>query len=176
MPMIQGRGDHAECLGRHVTMTEELRLKGADFAVWSESSVMWSIPENDYDRFLQGLFTQRLQIPTLFGALLVRRDTERFRAYNVALATNAEGRVVGRYDKHYLLAFGEYLPFGETFPILYDWSPNSGRLTPGTNVDPLVLAGHRVTALVCYEDILPSFVNDAVNHGSPEMLVNVTND
>jgi apolipoprotein N-acyltransferase len=176
MPLIQTREDHAESLRRHLKMTEELRARGADFAVWSESAVMWSIPEDDYDRFLQGLFTRRLQIPTLFGALLVRRDTERFRAYNVALATNAEGRVVGRYDKHYLLAFGEYLPFGETFPILYDWSPNSGHLTPGTSVEPVTLAGHPVTALVCYEDILPGFVNGAMNRGNPEMIVNVTND
>jgi apolipoprotein N-acyltransferase len=84
--------------------------------------------------------------------------------------------VTGRYDKHYLLAFGEYLPFGETFPFLYDWSPNSGHLTPGKTEDPLLLAGHRVTALVCYEDILPGFVNGAVKHGAPEMLVNLTND
>jgi len=176
MPLIQTREDHAESLRRHLKMTEELRLNGADFAVWSESAVMWSIPEDDYDRFLQGLFTRRLQIPALFGALLVRRDTERFHAYNVALATSADGHVVGRYDKHYLLAFGEYLPFGERFPILYDWSPNSGHLTPGTSVEPVPLAGHPVTALVCYEDILPGFVNGAMNHGNPEMIVNVTND
>ena len=176
MPLIQSREDHAESLRRHIKMTDELHERGADFAVWSESAVMWSIPEDDYDRFLQGLFTRRLQIPTLFGALLVKRDTEHFRAFNVALATNADGHVVGRYDKHFLLAFGEYLPFGETFPILYDWSPNSGHLTPGTSVEPVPLAGHPVTALVCYEDILPGFVNGAMNHGSPEMIVNVTND
>jgi apolipoprotein N-acyltransferase len=176
MPLIQTREDHGESLRRHLAMTEELRERGADFAVWSESSVMWNIPEDDYDRFLQGLFTRKLKIPALFGALLVKRDPEHFRAYNVALATAADGHVVGRYDKHYLLAFGEYIPFGEQFPILYEWSPNSGHLTPGTSVEPVPLAGHPVTALVCYEDILPGFVNDAINHGSPEMIVNVTND
>jgi apolipoprotein N-acyltransferase len=176
MPLLQTRDDHAESLRRHLRMTDELRAKGADFVVWSESAVMWSIPEDQYDRFLQGLFTKRLGVPALFGALLVARDPAGHRAYNVALATDGSGHVVGRYDKHYLLAFGEYLPFGETFPVLYDWSPNSGHLTPGTSNEPLRLAGHPVAALVCYEDILPSFVNDAVNHGHPEMIVNVTND
>jgi apolipoprotein N-acyltransferase len=176
MPLVQSRDDHAESLRRHLRMTEELRLKGADFAVWSEAAVMWSIPENDYDNFLQHLFTRRLKIPALFGAMLVSRDSDHFRAYNVALASDREGHVVGRYDKHYLLAFGEYLPFGETFPSLYDWSPNSGHLTPGTSVKPVTLAGHSVTALVCYEDILPPFVNGAVNEGDSEMIVNVTND
>jgi apolipoprotein N-acyltransferase len=176
MPLLQKREDHAESLRRHVRMTDELKAKGVDFVVWSEAAVMWNIPEDDHDRFLQALFTRRLGVPAFFGALLVGRNPRERRAYNVALATDREGHVVGRYDKHYLLAFGEYLPLGETFPVLYEWSPNSGHLTPGTSIEPVTLAGHSVTALVCYEDILPSFVNGAVNHGQPEMLVNVTND
>jgi len=176
MPLLQSRQDHVESLRRHLKMTGELKGRGAEFVVWSESAVMWSIPEDDYDHFLQGLFTRRLGIPSLFGALLIARDPTGHRAYNVALAADADGHIVGRYDKHYLLAFGEYLPFGETFPFLYDWSPNSGHLVPGTSIDPVPLAGHPVSTLVCYEDILPSFVNQAVNHGKPEMIVNVTND
>jgi apolipoprotein N-acyltransferase len=176
MPLLQKRDDHAESLRRHVRMTEELRRKGAEFAVWSEAAVMWNIPEDDYDSYLQHLFTRRLGIPALFGALLIGRDPDGRRAYNVALASDGDGRVVGRYDKHYLLAFGEYIPFGETFPVLYEWSPNSGHLTPGKSIEPVMLAGHPVSALVCYEDILPAFVNNAVNHGKPEMIVNVTND
>jgi apolipoprotein N-acyltransferase len=177
MPLIPTRQDQVDSLRRHVQMTDQLRAKGADFVVWSEAAVMWNIPENDYDGFLQRLFTRRLRIPSIFGAILNRRETAgRFRAYSAALAADAEGHVVGRYDKQYLLAFGEYLPFGETFPILYRWSPNSGRLTPGTSVAPVPLNGHLVTALICYEDILPGFVNKAVNHGRPEMIVNLTND
>lgn len=35
------------------------------------------------------------------------------------------------YRKSYLLAFGEYIPLGETFPILYDIIPQIGRFIPG---------------------------------------------
>jgi apolipoprotein N-acyltransferase len=88
--------------------------------------------------------------------------------------------VNARYDKEFLLAFGEYLPLGDTFPILYKWSPNSGKFSSGDKLDPLLLqtAGgtHKITALICYEDILPSFTNRAVNHADPELLVNITND
>ena len=88
--------------------------------------------------------------------------------------------MTSRYDKEYLLAFGEFLPFGDQFPILYKWSPNSGRFTPGTSLDPLLLdvAGkeHPVTALICYEDILPRFTNAAVRKADPELIVNITND
>jgi apolipoprotein N-acyltransferase len=176
MPLAQTRDDHAESMRRHLRMTQELKAKGVDFVVWSEAAVMWSIPANDYDRFVQQLFTRHLGVPTLFGAVLVDGGGRPYHAYNVALATDAAGKVVGRYDKQFLLAFGEYIPFGETFPVLYEWSPNSGHLTPGTSIDPVALAGHPVTTLVCYEDILPAFVNGAVNHGHSEMIVNLTND
>jgi apolipoprotein N-acyltransferase len=176
MPLVQTRQDHAESLHRHLRMTDELRTRGVDFVVWSEAAVMWNIPADDYDHFLQQLFTRRLGMPSLFGAVLIERRPDSYRAYNVALATDAAGHVSGRYDKQFLLAFGEYLPFGETFPVLYEWSPNSGHLTPGTSIDPVMLDGHPVTTLVCYEDIIPAFVNGAVNHGHPDMIVNVTND
>jgi apolipoprotein N-acyltransferase len=88
----------------------------------------------------------------------------------------ADGDVIGTYDKTYLLAFGEYLPFGETFPILYDWSPNSGRFSPGTSLDPVPFERFRLSVLICYEDILPRFTRDAVRHARPHLLVNMTND
>ena len=53
------------------------------------------------------------------------------RHYNTAYLVDSNGEILSTYDKTYLLAFGEYLPFGETFPILYEWSPNSGHFTPG---------------------------------------------
>jgi apolipoprotein N-acyltransferase len=112
----------------------------------------------------------------------VRRvsDARQYVLYNTAVSSDPAGNVTGRYDKQYLLTFGEYLPLGETFPVLYQWSPNSGHFSPGSSLDPLVVdvrgERHPVTALICYEDILPRFTNDAVRHAKPELLVNMTND
>ena len=82
-----------------------------------------------------------MHVPLIFGGIIVEPaadgDRRHARLRNTALATNASGDVVGRYDKQFLLAFGEYIPFGETFPSLYDVSPNCGRFTPGTELDPL---------------------------------------
>jgi apolipoprotein N-acyltransferase len=124
--------------------------------------------------------TNQLGIPAIFGGVVYRVDPDRERWYNIALASNARGEITSRYDKHYLLMFGEYLPLGDTFPILYKWSPHSGKFTSGTSVKPLEVEirgeKHRMTALICYEDILPGFTNDAVRAGDPELLVNITND
>lgn len=175
-PLMPTRDVRAESLRHHLAMTEELRAKGVDLVVWSEAALLMNVPEEDYDNYLQRIVTRRLHIPTIIGTVLTRHARPRSMAFNTALAADTTGHVTSRYDKHYLLAFGEYLPFGDTFPILYDWSPNSGNLHPGKSVAPLTLGGHRFTTLICYEDILPGFVNDAVREGDPDLLVNMTND
>jgi apolipoprotein N-acyltransferase len=96
--------------------------------------------------------------------------------FNSALMADREGKITGRYDKQYLLAFGEYLPLGDRFPILYEWSPNSSRFSPGTSFEPLSYEGHDIATFICYEDIVPSFVNKLMHHGEPELMVNMTND
>jgi apolipoprotein N-acyltransferase len=128
-------------------------------------------------------------MPLIFGGIIFEDEVaphgKHGRVFNTAIATNAKGEVTGRYDKEFLLAFGEYLPFGETFPVLYEWSPNSGHFTPGTSLDPVTIEiakdgaepkKHPVSVLICYEDIIQSFVNRMVAHANPELLVNMTND
>lgn len=182
MGLMQKREKPGEGLRRHIANTEALRAKGVDFVVWSESSVTFAVPEDlgTKGHFYRDRFASRLGVPTIFGAVLFRVDPDRERWFNTAIATDAKGEVTGRYDKQFLLAFGEYLPFGETFPILYKWSPHSGRFSPGTSIEPVELdikgQKHKVSVLICYEDILPGFTNKAVSHAKPEMLVNITND
>lgn len=182
MGLFQKREKPGEGLRRHVSLTQELRDKGVDFAVWSESSVTFAVPEDMGMKtpFYRDRFAGRLGVPTIFGAVLFRADPDRERWFNTAIATNDKGDVVGRYDKQYLLAFGEYLPFGDDFPIMYKWSPHSGRFSKGTSLEPVELEvkgkKHKISVLICYEDILPSFTNRMVDHADPELLVNITND
>ncbi len=95
--------------------------------------------------------------------------------YNSAFLADGAGNVLGRYDKQYLLAFGEYIPFGDWFPVLYEWSPESGRFLPGPAREPIPFLGHRLGVLICYEDIIPSHTNAVASSGA-EALVNLTND
>jgi apolipoprotein N-acyltransferase len=180
MGLMQKREDPGEGLRRHKRKTAELKQKGADLVVWSESSVTFAVPEAMYKSFMHDRVSGQLGVPTIFGAVVFRHDKDRERWYNTALVSDAKGDVLGRYDKQFLLAFGEYLPFGETFPILHKWSPNSGKFTQGTSMEPLrvpIKGTERViTMLICYEDIAPRFTNEAVGVGNPDLLVNITND
>ena len=182
MGLMAKRQDPGEGLRRHRRMTAELHDKGVDLVVWSETSATAPAREDlaMKGNYYRDRFAASLGVPTIFGAVLYRVDPDRERWFNTAISTDVKGEFRGRYDKQYLLAFGEYLPFGDTFPILYKWSPHSGRFSAGTSLEPLIVdikgTEHKVSALICYEDILPGFTNRAVGHADPELIVNMTND
>lgn len=180
MGIFEKREEPFEGHRRHLRQSQILERNHPelDLLVWPESAYTFFLPEsmtNVKQRVLGPVSTA-----TIFGGLTRRQGEERMQAFNTAFLTDADGEILSTYDKTYLLMFGEYLPFGETFPVLYDYSPNSGRFTPGDHVRPLVLPTDegevRMSALVCYEDVLPRFTRSAVREGNPHLLVNITND
>jgi apolipoprotein N-acyltransferase len=179
MSLLGKRRDRNEGLRRHMNLTRKLQAEGKhDLIVWSETSAMSPVEETEAAPQLLRRFTAQLHTPTLFGGVLVRpvNDAREYVLFNSALLTDTSGKLVGRYDKQFLLAFGEYIPFGDTFPVLYEWSPHSGRFTPGKSFEPLPLGDRQIATFICYEDISPSFVNRIVRRRSPALLVNLTND
>jgi len=79
-----------------------------------------------------------------------------------------------------LVPFGEYIPFGDTFPQFYSWSPYSGRFWRGENIEPLKLNGRAISVNICYEDIFPGHVRLLMQGGRdqriPDAMFNLTND
>jgi apolipoprotein N-acyltransferase len=176
MGLTQKRDDPEEGLDRHIAQSVELQRKEKlDLLVWPESAFGWFLPA-ELKNVRDAVFRDQIHVPTLFGGLARRTRDGTPHAYNTAFMTDADGSIVGTYDKTFLLAFGEYIPFGDRFPAIYDLSPNSGRFTPGDHVQPVPLGPYRIGVLICYEDILPGFVASAVRAGRPHVFVNVTND
>lgn len=182
MSLLAKRRDKEEGLRRHLRLSQELiREEGPlDLVVWPETAVVRAMDERNASNYYERVVLPRIGAPAVFGAVLVRQvdDVRRYVLFNSALVSDpATGRKVeGRFDKHYLLAFGEYLPFGDTFPKLYELSPHSGRFTPGTEAKPVPFGEHQLAVFICYEDIIPSFVNSIMKNGDAQLLVNITND
>jgi len=179
--LMQKRTHPAEGLRRHLDLTRRLQQEQKlDLVVWPETSVIGAVYEDGAYAVLRRRLTQYLGVPAIFGSVLLRPvdDVRKRVAFNSALLSDEHGFICDscRYDKQYLLAFGEYLPLGDTFPILYQWSPNSGRFSPGTSLRPLPLGDREIAVFICYEDIIPGFVNSIVRSGTPDLLVNITND
>jgi apolipoprotein N-acyltransferase len=163
----------------HLQLTQAIpESAGVDFVVWGETAM--ATPE-DQERALLTLPLQigaRVSRPLVFGATLSRTNGRQARAslLNSALSTDERGAIQGRYDKHHLVPVGEYLPFEHWWPMLREWLPAAGEFTPGTELSGLPMLGHRVAALLCYEDILPAFARRLVRATRPELLVNLAND
>lgn len=96
--------------------------------------------------------------------------------YNTAHLIDSDGRILGRYHKNALLLFGEYTPFADTFPIIYELLPEAGNLTRGSQVETMKLRdGVVLGPIICYEDILPRYVRE-LSKLRPNIFVNITND
>lgn len=156
-----------------VELSRRLIAEGAQLVVWPESAFLHVLASSDPASLVARTEAATLEAPLLTGAILESHDGKLF---NSALLLGPDGQLRGRYDKQHRLAFGEYLPFGETFPILSRWSPQSGSISKGIASGPLAFESRRISVLLCYEDILPSYVREVVQTHRPHLLVNLTND
>jgi apolipoprotein N-acyltransferase len=99
-----------------------------------------------------------------------------FKAFNTAFFADAKGRVLDRYHKQVLLAFGEYLPFAGLLAKL-PGVPFADGFTAGDGPRTFSLSGgYRIAPLICYEDLMPELSRRFVKDAKANLLVNLTND
>ena len=175
MGIFEKRVEAEEGRRRHLEQSRQLEREGdLDLIVWPESAYISFLPRElpwNGDRIRSDLDT-----PIIFGGISAGVEDGKRQMYNTVFLLGEDGMVRSSYDKTYLLMFGEYLPFGEMFPILYELSPNSSRFTAGTHVRPLRFGDWRISTPVCYEDVLARFTRTMVREGRPHVLMNLTND
>ena len=118
--------------------------------------------------------------------LIVGTDSQRLTSgnvqrYNSVLLIDPRGNVASRYFKMHLVMFGEYIPFGRIFPLLYRITPISAGFTPGSEPVAFVTPQATLAPSICFESTVPHLIRRQVsqlrNQGqAPDALVNVTND
>ena len=101
--------------------------------------------------------------------------------YNAALLIDPRGEVIGRYDKMHRVILGEYVPFGDYFPWVYDLVPIGRGLTPGMHPASFDVDGVNISPSICFEDTVPHLIRRqvrglAARGDRPDVLVNLTND
>jgi apolipoprotein N-acyltransferase len=195
------RARHADyILGRYVPLTEEADRLGVDLVAWPEAAYPYLVPSaiGSFDVPRAGL--PRLKhAHLLLGAATIdewrgaggRRETE---GSNSVFLLRPDLSVVGRYAKHHLVPYGEYVPLqsllggflrsvvpemvpqrqGSALRVLaFSATPTAGaaRLaTAGTPPEPV-----RLAPMICFDAIFPE-INVAFADLEPELLLNPTND
>jgi apolipoprotein N-acyltransferase len=160
-------------------VTAELDRAGADVVLWGETAYPYGRFTRQHQTDLPEIDRRRIQrdfdVPVIVG--LVTRDGTRENPYawNSAWVLHDDGTWGTRYDKNYPLMFGEAAPPGVDPEWYLDKIPSASHLNRGDGPAVLEVAGYRMGALICYEDILAGFTRDVANQ-RVNALVNLTND
>ena len=181
-----------ETLARFDRLTEKLG-RATDLVVWPEAATPFVFEREPVYQLQLMALANRAQAPILFGSPALRFYPDR-RPYlmNSAYLLAPDGQLLGRYDKHHLVPFGEYIPFKSSFLSFLDKLVEGiGDFEPGTGPTVLTLTpkpksattGTAGTTLrpinfgvaICYEVIFPNLVRQFAANGA-EFLVTVTND
>jgi apolipoprotein N-acyltransferase len=173
------RNNPESLLREHQEMSRTLAaIHPLDLIVWPES--VCGIERTTREGYLPFGLLDDLHTPILFGAVLRLWQGDNPQLYNTALLADGMGEILGTYDKMVLVPFGEYIPFGDIFPRVYSWLPETGRFRPGENEEPLLFGMHLLSVSICYEDIYPGqirlLMRGGRDHRIPEAMFNLTND
>ncbi len=158
----------------HRDVTARL-ARNVDLVVWPETALSDVIQSEALDTMLQNIVTSPTGARLVEAPLLTGASLKRGEAITNSAVLYDDG-LRGTYDKIHPLAFGEYIPFGDVFPELYRWIPNAGHVTAGTREAALPFGEHRISTLICYEDVLAGPANHAIASADPDLIVNLTND
>jgi apolipoprotein N-acyltransferase len=162
-------------LDSYLDLTKE--TQGVELVIWPETAVEEWVPE-EIRRLPPELLLSSNSTYFIFGARSFRGNLSgpNFEAFNSAFLADGRGRILGRYHKQALLAFGEYIPFASVLSRL-PGIPPLGSFSEGEGPRTLDFSdGVRVGALICYEDLMPALSRRFVTEGRANLLVNLTND
>lgn len=161
-------------LDLQVTLSQKMLPTQPDLIIWPESMYPYTVALQNPVLAVPRL-SHTPHASWLIGALSQRRQGTERQVFNSAFLVGPDARILGRYDKQQLLAFGEYIPWQRHFPFLRHISPTIGNLTPGAGGIVTLPQGIGIGPLICYEDIVPALARQAVQQGA-QVLVNLTND
>ncbi len=145
-----------------------------DLVIWPETAVPYLLEE--YPEVAQRIAEAGRGSPVVVGVQRV----EGWQYWNSLAVLGAGGRATARYDKHHLVPFGEYIPFGDA---MYDWfgmvafaAQQGNGYSPGTGPAVLDLGGElgKALPLICYEAIFPQDLRAAPERA--DWILQITND
>jgi apolipoprotein N-acyltransferase len=179
--------DAAAGIAKYRVMTDAALLDPAvGLVVWPESGLNGLVEMHSN---LTGTVATQVSTPMLVGAVRAEpiAGPERYKVWNSIVAVAPGGQVTTSYDKVKLLVFGETLPGYRFFPGFWHWMRDVGLLPyisvfqHGTSYQPLPVGNYRLSADICYEDILPRHIHKLMapidaQGTRPHAMFNGTND
>ncbi len=168
-------GRAAEHFRRHLELTGRPGRSGPpDAVIWPETAANFDLAHHGRGR---ELIAEALPpgAVLLTGALRIEGAGDDRQVFNALIALDDRGEVLGFYDKHHLVPFGEYVPFADLL-ALTPIAATSISFSSGPGPRTLTGLGTlpSVGPFICYEAI---FTHHVIDRGArPQWMVNITND
>jgi apolipoprotein N-acyltransferase len=150
---------------------------GADLLVWPETVSQHWIPADSTRLGAKEMPFAGLKTYLYFGGLAYRlTGPKQADQFNSAFFVAPDATVLGRYDKHILMPFGEYIPFDWLVPQIRELSPATASFRAGEGTQLFEVPGKYTFApMICYEDLISSMSRNATAAGA-QFLLNILND
>jgi len=146
------------------------RARAPQLVVWPEAPLPMYYYENAAYRDLVTRVATQTRSYLLFNVVA---HNPQGAPLNSALLVGPQGEPLARYDKMFLVPFGEYVP--RPFTFVSRISSEVGDFAPGNQVVLLPAGLHRIGAFICYESVFPHLVRRFAAQGA-ELFVNISND
>jgi apolipoprotein N-acyltransferase len=179
--------DHVESvLGRLLPPTQQADAEGAELIAWPEAAFpAYARPTTTSFAGGRARFPPLRQAHLLLGAATLEElrgpgGESLLKVENSTFLVGPDLAVKGRYVKHHLVPFGEYVPLADWLPFLRQVVPGMAPSSPGGALNLLEFTGRdgapvRVGSMICFDAIFPE-IGVALARQDPDLLVNPTND
>lgn len=153
-------------------LTLQVGIKSAsDVVLWPEMPApVYYFEDTTLRERLRNL-ARFVRAPLIIGTV-GQNDKKAF--LNSAIQISPDGELKGRYDKIFLVPFGEFIPFPFK-GLVGKIASEIGDFEPGERVSTFELGNEKLGAFICYESAIPHLVRQFPAQGAT-VLVNLTND
>jgi apolipoprotein N-acyltransferase len=157
---------------RHIDMTTDLLSKSKpDIIFWSEAATLFPLRDG-------GIWTEQIRelASSYHTPIIMGSDTFKGKEiFNSAYLVNEKGEIESQYDKVYLVPFGEFVPLKKIFFFAGKMVPEISDFTHGTNFEPFLIRGEKVSINICFEVVFPQLSREFCLRGAT-LLATITND
>jgi apolipoprotein N-acyltransferase len=139
--------------------------------VWPESTFPAPIFKDAAARELVSNFAKDQQVYILLSTVDWEMQPDgSYKFFGISVLINPEGEIGGRYNKIFLIPFGESIPGSSWFPGWASWLrkmiPNISEFEAGQEFTAMQLGDHKISAPICFDGFSPEIIRKMVLNGA----------
>ncbi|MEK9665602.1 MAG: apolipoprotein N-acyltransferase [Deltaproteobacteria bacterium] len=139
--------------------------------VWPESTFPAPIYKDASARELVSNFAKEERVNILLSTVdWEMQEDGSYRFFGISVLVNPDGEIAGRYNKIFLIPFGESIPGSSWFPSWAAWLremiPNISEFEAGQEFTAMPIGDVKISAPICFDGFSPEIIQKMVLNGA----------